>query len=108
MPPIATTHPEDHGRRDEQIDGGDRQHVLPAELHQLVIAVARQRPPHPDIEEEQHRDLDEKPDPAEPRRQNGPCQPPRKRSATTADTVTMLMYSAMKNSAKLIELYSVW
>ncbi len=38
---------------------------------------------------------------------NGPCQPPRNRFVATAETVTMLMYSAMKNMAKRIELYSV-
>ena len=38
---------------------------------------------------------------------NGPSQPPRYRLVATADTVTMLMYSAMKNSAKLMLLYSV-
>src|SRR6185295_1074719 len=39
---------------------------------------------------------------------NGPCHPPRNKSVATAETVTMLMYSARKNIAKLIELYSVW
>src|SRR5215218_6681916 len=39
---------------------------------------------------------------------NGPCQPPRYRLVATAETVTMLMYSARKNSAKLMLLYSVW
>src|ERR671912_1884448 len=39
---------------------------------------------------------------------NGPCQPARNRFVATADTVTMFTYSARKNMAKLIELYSVW
>src|SRR5262245_23779859 len=39
-------------RRDQQVQRRRRQQPLPAELHQLVIAVARQRPPHPDIEKE--------------------------------------------------------
>jgi hypothetical protein len=35
------------------------------------------------------------------------CQPPRKSVVATADTVTMLMYSARKKRAKRVELYSV-
>src|SRR3989304_4431700 len=39
---------------------------------------------------------------------NGPCQPPRKKVTAMADTVIMLAYSAMKNVANFILLYSVW
>src|SRR5512144_1530179 len=35
-------------------------------------------------------------------------QPPRNSVVATAETVTMLMYSARKKKANLIELYSVW
>src|SRR4051812_15169051 len=52
----------EHVRRDEQVDHRGRQQPLPAELHQLVVAVARQRPAHPEIEEEQERDLRQEPD----------------------------------------------
>src|SRR5262249_17024124 len=52
-------------RGDEQVDHRERQQNLPAERHQLVVAVARQRPPHPDVKEQNRRDLDQKPDPAE-------------------------------------------
>src|SRR5690242_12907279 len=38
----------------------------------------------------------------------GPCQPPRNRIVARQATVTMLAYSAMKNIANFIELYSVW
>src|ERR1039457_217344 len=38
---------------------------------------------------------------------NGPCQPPRKRVVVTAQTVTILAYSAMKNMAYFILEYSV-
>src|SRR5882724_12069145 len=38
----------------------------------------------------------------------GPFQPPRKSSVATQETVTMLAYSAMKNMANFMELYSVW
>src|SRR6185369_17809716 len=37
----------------------------------------------------------------------GPCQPPRKRVVVTAQTVTMLAYSAMKNIAYFMLEYSV-
>src|SRR5690242_14896702 len=37
----------------------------------------------------------------------GPCQPPRNRVVVTAQTVTMLAYSAMKNIAYFMEEYSV-
>ncbi len=38
----------------------------------------------------------------------GGCHPPRNSVVATADTVTVLMYSARKKNANLIELYSVW
>src|SRR3954467_718333 len=36
------------------------------------------------------------------------CHPPRNNSVDMEVTVIMFAYSAMKNAAKLIELYSVW
>src|SRR5918993_1091863 len=36
------------------------------------------------------------------------CQPPRNSVVASAETVTMLMYSARKNIANFSELYSVW
>ena len=39
---------------------------------------------------------------------HGACQPPKNSVAQRADTVTMLMYSARKNSANLSDEYSVW
>src|ERR671936_462832 len=39
---------------------------------------------------------------------NGACQPPRKSVVASAETVTMLMYSARKNSANFSDEYSVW
>ena len=39
---------------------------------------------------------------------NGACQPPRNSVVASAETVTMLMYSARKNIANFSELYSVW
>src|SRR5215510_15093230 len=38
----------------------------------------------------------------------GECQPPKKRIVHSADTVIMLVYSAMKNMANLKLEYSVW
>src|ERR671920_1560796 len=39
---------------------------------------------------------------------HGARQPPRKSVAASAETVTMLMYSARKNSANFSDEYSVW
>src|SRR5215472_4927522 len=39
---------------------------------------------------------------------NGASQPPRNNVVTTDETTIMLAYSARKNSAKRIPLYSVW
>ena len=36
------------------------------------------------------------------------CQPPRNSVVASADTVTMLMYSARKNMANFSDVYSVW
>ena len=39
---------------------------------------------------------------------NGLVHPPRNSSVATQPTVIMLAYSAMKNMANFMELYSVW
>src|SRR3954453_1488989 len=39
---------------------------------------------------------------------HGACQPPRNKVVASAETVVMLMYSARKNIANLIDEYSVW
>ena len=39
---------------------------------------------------------------------HGACQPPRNSVVASAETVTMLMYSARKNIANLNDEYSVW
>src|SRR2546427_1508835 len=54
----------ERSRRD-QIQDGRRQENLPAEPHQLVVPVPRERPAHPDVEEQNRADLDQEPDPAE-------------------------------------------
>src|SRR5690606_32632791 len=46
-------------RRSHQHDQRDGQQDLPAEAHQLVVAEARERRPHPDVEEHQEGDLAE-------------------------------------------------
>ena len=38
----------------------------------------------------------------------GPCHPPKNNSVAKQATVIMLAYSAMKNMANFIALYSVW
>src|SRR5690606_8917640 len=39
---------------------------------------------------------------------HGACQPPRNNVVANAETLTMLMYSARKNSANFSDEYSVW
>ena len=103
-----------HGdRRANQIRQRQRQQKLPAERHQLVVAEARQRPAHPDIEKKKTENLGREPE----HRQhapatiggpnNGPCHPPKNSSVARHATVIMLAYSAMKNMANFIALYSV-
>src|SRR5262245_14741880 len=50
--------------RDDQVDHRRREQPLPSELHQLVVAVAGHRPPHPDVAKEDETNLDQEPDPA--------------------------------------------
>src|SRR5215472_13592229 len=43
--------------RRQDIENGDGQKELPAEVHQLVIAEARKRTAHPDVEQEKTKNL---------------------------------------------------
>ena len=52
-------------RRHDEIDHRGREQELPPERHQLVVAVARQRPAHPDVGEENRADLQQEGDPAQ-------------------------------------------
>src|SRR5687767_4514000 len=72
---LPAVHPDCQVRRHQQVHHRERQQELPAELHQLVIAVARQRPAHPDIEEQQRANLRQEPDPAQRHRQERPMPP---------------------------------
>src|SRR6185436_15079359 len=56
---------EDQRSRRDQVDDRRRKQELPAEPHQLVVAVSRQRPPHPDVGEENRSDLQEERHPAQ-------------------------------------------
>src|SRR5689334_21238273 len=47
---------ERHGGHQDEIEDGERQQHLPAEPHELVVAEAREGPPHPD--EDGHADAD--------------------------------------------------
>ena len=90
----------------------ERDEHLPAEVHELVVAEPRQRGPEPHEHEQEDEELDEEPhrapDPVRARRGSGPAGPPRNSVTMIADMVTVFMNSARKNSAKRIELYSVW
>ena len=45
----------DEQRHDHDVDHGQRQEDFPAELHQQVVFEPRDRPAHPDEDEEQQR-----------------------------------------------------
>ena len=93
---------------------------LPAKAHQLVVAETRQRAAYPDVEKQEAEDLGDKPEhgqhglhndapqPAGSAWPKGLVQPPKKSSVATQPTVIMLAYSAIKNMANFMELYSVW
>src|ERR1700753_3736942 len=49
------------GRR-QDVQNGDGHKKLPAEVHELVIAEARKRTAHPDIEEKKRENLNHKPE----------------------------------------------
>src|ERR1700749_3166063 len=49
------------GRR-QNVEDGDGHKELPAKVHQLVIAEARKRATHPDIEQKEKQNLDDKPE----------------------------------------------
>src|SRR5699024_5699317 len=56
---------DDHcGRRDEQVDEGERQENLPGHAHELIDADARQRGPQPDGDEDEDVGLQEEPEDA--------------------------------------------
>src|SRR5258708_40286643 len=58
---VLTAVSECQGRR-QDVENGDGQKKLPAEAHQLVIAEARKRAAHPDIEQEEEQNLDDEPE----------------------------------------------
>src|SRR5262249_12882993 len=49
----------------EEIDDGKGQQYFPTEAHQLVVAIPRESPPHPDVKEQERRNLDQEPNPSE-------------------------------------------
>src|SRR6202007_1718091 len=61
------------GRR-QDVKNGDGHKKLPAEVHQLVIAEARKRAAHPDIEQKEGENLYDKPDDRENRARYRPVQ----------------------------------
>ena len=94
---------------------------FPAQLHQLIEAVAREGAAEPDVDEEEHQDLEDEPDgaagstpapagPSKPARPlgNGRSHPPRKSIVATAEMTIMLAYSPRKKRAKCMPAYSVW
>ena len=95
-----------------------RQHELPAERHELVVAEARQRPADPHEDEDEEQDLRRRRTPSVSsvlstvcgatlsHSVNGMSQPPKNSVAISALAVIMFAYSAMKNIENFIALYS--
>src|SRR3954462_14162749 len=54
--------PGDQEAGHEQVQYGNREKALPRKAHQLVVAEARQRAPHPDEYEQNEADLRQKPE----------------------------------------------
>src|SRR4051812_18131945 len=50
----TSAHRHDHDRGHDDVREGQRQQLLPAEVHQLIVPVPRQAPPHEDLERAQH------------------------------------------------------
>jgi hypothetical protein len=53
-------HVGDHQRGEEDVQQGEFEKEIPAELHQLIVAEAGKGPSHPDEHEEEESDLREK------------------------------------------------
>src|SRR5450755_4576591 len=51
-----------HKAGDQQVKDGHREHELPREGHQLIVAEARQRAPNPDEDEQQNTGLEREPE----------------------------------------------
>src|SRR5215210_416067 len=58
---IGLFDPQHQGGSRHEIHHGDRQEPFPAERHQLVVAIPRERPPHPHVKKQNQKDLDEEP-----------------------------------------------
>ena len=71
--PISAEGEDDRG--EENVDERDLEEEDPAEPHQLIVAEARQRPAHPDEDEEQGGDFGEEDGDVEETAEN-PRQPP--------------------------------
>ena len=103
-----------HRAEEDDPDQRDRDEHLPAEAHDLVVAVARERRADPQEDEQHARDIfDEQPEEAVAERMqrraissslrigNGDSQPPRNMIDASAEIRIMFMYSARKNTANV-------
>src|SRR5438034_7071565 len=59
---LMSLDPDHEERRDDRVDGRDRQQHLPPEAHQLVVAQPRNGGAHPDEEGDHEEELDEEPE----------------------------------------------
>ena len=101
-----------HQRRNHQIRDGQRQQKLPSKRHQLVITETRQRAAHPNIDKQKYKNSQHEPehrqnDLQNRRPENRPAPSAQEQDRGQAATVIMLAYSAMKNMANFMALYSV-
>ena len=101
------------------VEDRERHQNSPSEVHQLVIAEARQSSTHPNVKKQEAEDLEHEPENwhqcvdkdilgGSIRLPKGLVHPPKNSRVATQPTLIIFAYSAMKNIANFIELYSVW
>jgi hypothetical protein len=83
-----------------------RHEDLPAQAHDLVIAIAREGGANPEEEEQEAAIFAASQWKPSGRKPNGDSQPPRKKIDVIAEIKIMLAYSARKNIAKAMPEYS--
>ncbi len=94
---------------EDNVGQGERDHPLPAQVHELIEPVARERAAEPDVDEEEDEHLEDEPD--RPRHQrrgkpsastfgNGRSQPPRNSVVATAEITIMLRVLAQEEQGE--------
>src|SRR5205085_1633590 len=87
VPAIERLHGEDGERSQRDVQERRRQHPLPTQVHQLIVAVARERPTQPEVDVEQHHHLGDEDNETQQYEQAviaGMIDPPQKRKVPAA------------------------